>query len=463
MSGVRLGSLEVVTVSLLLFNRDLRVHDHPALRAAASADRVVPLFVFDEAILTSGFACANRLAFMLDSLRDLGDSLRGLGAPLFVRRGDPVREAIGMAKEAGASEIHASADYSSLARSRERRLVAACERERIGLHLHTGTTVVPPGELTPAGGDHFRVFSPYHRAWSAVELEPALRPPRRLSPPAGPSGVWLPALRKLTSASPSPDLASGGEQEGRRRMNAFMRSPVSAYGEGHDDLAADATSRLSAYLRFGCLSPRELLQRAREKRGGEAFARQLCWRDFHHQVLAAFPSYPRRNYRSRGDQWSRSERSLEAWREGMTGYPIVDAGMRQLIREGFMHNRARLIVASFLTKDLYIDWREGARRFWELLADGEIANNSGNWQWVAGTGNDTRPNRVFNPIRQAHRFDPEGHYVRRYVDELEAIDGGAVHEPWKLGPLERQAISYPEPILDHAEAVAAFRSKREGG
>ncbi len=147
----------------------------------------------------------------------------------------------------------------------------------------------------------------------------------------------------------------------------------------------------------------------------------------------------------------------------MTGYPIVDAGMRQLIREGFMHNRARLIVASFLTKDLYIDWREGARRFWELLADGEIANNSGNWQWVAGTGNDTRPNRVFNPIRQAHRFDPEGHYVRRYVDELEAIDGGAVHEPWKLGPLERQAISYPEPIVDHAEAVAAFRSKREGG
>ena len=180
-------------------------------------------------------------------------------------------------------------------------------------------------------------------------------------------------------------------------------------------------------------------------------------------MLAAFPAYPNRNYRPRGDRWSRSRQSLESWKEGLTGYPIVDAGMRQLAREGFMHNRARLITASFLTKDLHIDWRIGARHFWDLLADGEIANNSGNWQWVAGTGNDTRPNRVFNPIRQAHRFDPDGDYVRRYLPELEAIEGGAVHEPWKLEAGARRKLAYPERIVDHAEAVAAFRSRRGRG
>ncbi len=452
-----------MTVSLLLFNRDLRVHDHPALRAASGADRIVPLFVLDEAILRSDFASANRLAFMLDSLRDLKESLRRLGAPLLVRRGDPVREALRLAGEAGATEIHASADYSGFARRREQRLAAACEEERLAFRLHPGVTIVPPGRLKPAGGDHFKVFSPYHRAWAGVELEPAHDPPRRLKAPSGLSGVRLPPLRELTAASPSPDLAPGGEQEGRRRMRAFLRSSLSGYDGGRDDLAEDATSRLSAYLRFGCLSPRELSQRAREKRGGESFVRQLCWRDFHHQVLAAFPSYPNRNYRPRGDRWSRSERALEAWEEGLTGFPVVDAGMRQLAREGFMHNRARLIVASFLTKDLYIDWRLGARHFWDLLADGEIANNSGNWQWVAGTGNDTRPNRVFNPIRQAHRFDPRGEYVRRYLPELEALEGGAVHEPWKLDPGERRELSYPEPIVDHAEAAADFRSRRDPG
>ncbi len=452
-----------MTVSLLLFNRDLRVHDHPALRAAAGANRVIPLFVFDEQILRSGFACPNRLAFMLDSLRDLGESLRRLGAPLLVRRGDPVREAVRLAREAGATEVHTSADYSALARRREERLARACEEERIALHLHPGVTVVAPGRLSPAGGDHFRVFSPYHRAWSAVEPEPAVAAPRRLASPSGIGGRRLPGLGKLASATPSPDLLAGGEQEGRRRMRFFLRNQVSGYEDGHDDLAGDRTSRLSAFLRFGCISPRELVQRSREQRGGGAFARQLCWRDFHHQVLAAFPALPHRNYRSRGDRWSRSERALEAWREGLTGYPIVDAGMRQLAREGYMHNRARLVVASFLTKDLYIDWREGARHFWNLLADGEIANNSGNWQWVAGTGNDTRPNRVFNPIRQAHRFDPDGDYVRRYVPELNAIDGAAVHEPWTLGPGERRGLCYPEPIVDHAEAAAALRSKRSSG
>jgi deoxyribodipyrimidine photo-lyase len=235
---------------------------------------------------------------------------------------------------------------------------------------------------------------------------------------------------------------------------------VSSYEDRNDDLADPGTSRLSAYLRFGCVSPLELLKKVGEKRGGSAYARQLCWRDFHHQVLAAYPSLPRRDYRHRGDSWSRSRRSLEAWREGQTGYPIVDAGMRQLAREGYMHNRARLITASFLTKDLYVDWRQGAWAFWDLLIDGEIANNAGNWQWVAGTGNDTRPHRIFNPLRQAERFDPDGDYVRRYVEELAEVPGKAVHQPWRLPANLRSQLDYPEPIVDHADAVAEFRARR---
>jgi deoxyribodipyrimidine photo-lyase len=175
-------------------------------------------------------------------------------------------------------------------------------------------------------------------------------------------------------------------------------------------------------------------------------------------VLAATPSLPRRDYRPRGDRWSRSKRALEAWQEGQTGYPLVDAAMRQLAAEGFMHNRARMTVASFLTKDLYIDWRAGASHFWDLLSDGEIANNAGNWQWVAGTGNDTRPNRVLNPVRQAERFDPRGEYVRRYLPELESVQGKAIFRPWRAEGFAR--LDYPAPIVDHDDAAAEFKARR---
>ena len=202
------------------------------------------------------------------------------------------------------------------------------------------------------------------------------------------------------------------------------------------------------------------MREARERKGGEAFVRQLCWRDFHHQVLAANPSLPHRDYRPRGDRWSRSKRALEAWQQGRTGYPLVDAAMRQLAQEGFMHNRARMTVASFLTKDLYVDWRAGAWHFWDLLSDGEIANNAGNWQWVAGTGNDTRPNRVLNPVRQAERFDPDGAYVRRYLPQLEQVRGKAIFRPWRMEGFGK--LDYPQPLVDHDEAATAFKAHREG-
>jgi deoxyribodipyrimidine photo-lyase len=446
-----------VKTALILFNRDLRLHDNPALAAAARAERTVPLFVLDERLLGSRFAAPNRVAFMREALLDLDESLRRAGGRLFVRRGDPVAEAIRVAREAGATELHASADHSAYARARERRLARACEQERIELQLHPGVTIVPPGAVTPARGAHFKVFSPYHRAWSELPLREPAPAPRRLAQPGRVRAGRVPALAKLTTGSPSPRRAQGGEPEGRRLMRAFLRDRLADYDQRHDDLPGDTTSRLSAHLRFGCLSPLELMREARGREGGAPFVRQLCWRDFHHQVLAAVPSLPHRDYRPRGDRWSRSRRALAAWREGRTGYPLVDAAMRQLAEEGFMHNRARMTVASFLCKDLYIDWRAGAWHFWDLLTDGEIANNAGNWQWVAGTGNDTRPNRVLNPLRQAERFDPEGIYVRRYLPELESVEGRAVHRPWRLEGFAK--LDYPEPIVDHDEAAAAFRAQ----
>jgi deoxyribodipyrimidine photo-lyase len=447
-----------VKTAVVLFNRDLRVHDNPALAAAAKAERTVPLFILDEALLGSRFAAPNRVAFMLEALHDLDASLRRAGGRLFVRRGDPVEQALAVARESGARELHVSADWSAYAVGRERRLAAACGRERIELRTHPGTAIVPPGTVTPAGGDHFKVFTPYHRAWGDVPFRRRVGAPRKLSVPGRLPTVRLPALERLGGGRPSPQRARGGESEGRRLMRAFLRGPLEDYDERRDDLPGDATSRLSPHLRFGCISALELMEEARGRRGGEPYVRQLCWRDFHHQVLAACPTLPSRDYRPRGDRWSRSERALAAWRQGLTGYPVIDAAMRQLAAEGFMHNRARMAVASFLTKDLYIDWRAGARHFWDLLSDGEVANNAGNWQWVAGTGNDSRPNRVLNPIRQAERFDPDCEYVRRYVPELEGVRGKAIFRPWLEEGFGR--LAYPAPIVDHDEAVAAFRAHR---
>ena len=448
--------------AVVLFNRDLRVHDHPALSAAArAAQHVVPAFVWDESLLSSDFAAPNRLCFLLDSLADLDRALRSRGAGLVLRRGDVVREAIALARGAGADAVFTSDDVSAYARSRRVRLADACAQRRIELRTFPGVTVVPPGDLTPAAGDHFRVFTPFWRHWREEPLRAVHGAPRTLSLPAGVRRGRLPRLSDLTRGDVSPDLPPGGEQSGRRRLTAWARSSLEHYGERRDDLAADATSRLSPYLRFGCLSPREVLERVSGRRGAEEFVRQLCWHDFFQQVAAANPALPRADYRGAGRRWREDPDALSAWKDGRTGYPLVDAGMRQLRREGWMHNRARLVAGSFLTKDLGIDWREGAAHFWELLVDGEIANNAGNWQWVAGTGNDARPNRVLNPTRQALRFDPRGDYVRRYVPELAGVAGPAVHEPWNLPEDRRAGLGYPAPIVDRARVAARLRRRRK--
>ena len=448
-----------MSTAVVLFTRDLRLHDHPALDAAVEhATHVVPVFVLDDELL-AGFGAPNRVAFLLEALADLRSSLASRGSGLVVRRGDTVAQVLRVAVETGARSINLSEDVSSFAQARQRRLSGAARERGILVQSFPGVTVVPPGDVSPGGsGGPYRVFTPYWNRWRAAPRRTVLAAPASIPAARPVDDGALPGIRDLTGGVIASNLPRGGETEGRSRLARWVRDGLADYDARRDDLAVEGTSGLSPYLHFGCLSPLEVAHRTTPEPGGEAFVRQLCWRDFHHQLLDADPGIARRDLRPRHDRWRDDADALAAWKEGRTGYPIVDAGMRQLRAEGTMHNRARLVTASFLAKHLYLDWRLGAAHFAQHLVDGDVASNTGNWQWVAGTGADTRPNRVFNPTRQARRFDPDGAYVRRWVRELEGVDGPDVHEPWRLGHLRPAA--YASPIVDHEEAVRRFLEAR---
>ncbi|MGW7055486.1 cryptochrome/photolyase family protein [Streptomyces sp. NPDC054887] len=451
-----------MSVAVVLFTSDLRLHDQPVLGAALRrADEVVPLFVQDRGVTEAGFGAPNRRAFLADCLAALDAGLRERGGRLVVRTGDVVEEVCRVVARTGAGEVHVAGGVSGYAAHREERLRTALEQVRCALHVHDAVvTAVAPGRVTPQGKNHFAVFTPFLRKWEAVGVRDTAPAPRSVRVPDTVESEPLPSRAAVGGTSPG--LARGGEPEARKRLRAWLADGVEAYGERQDDLAGDATSRLSPHLHFGCLSAAETVHRAREKGGpgAEAFVRQLAWRDFHCQVLAARPAASWTDYRARGDRWRADEQEIAAWREGRTGYPLVDAAMRQLRHEGWMHNRGRLLTASFLSKTLYVDWRVGARHFLSLLVDGDIANNQLNWQWVAGTGTDTRPNRLLNPLAQARRFDPKGDYVRRWVPELAGIEGSAVHQPWTVTGTHRAAIDYPDPLVDLAEGRARFERAR---
>jgi deoxyribodipyrimidine photo-lyase len=394
-----------MTVAVVLFNRDLRVHDHPALHAAvSSADQVVPLFVVDDVIVSR--SSPNRVRFLLECLDDLRRSLQERGGDLVVRHGDIVTEAAAVAREVGADVIHASEDVSAFAQRRQRRLAGT----GTAVELHPGVTIVPPGDLLPSGGGgHYRVFTPYFGQWSQIPWRDPVPAPTRIAVPDIDPGD-VPAI-ELRAISPSVAV-TGGEHAALAHLDNWLGDPV---------WDALHTSRVSAHLKFGCLSPLTLARRVQAGGWEQAsdYVRQLCWRDFFHQVVADFPAITTDDYRPRTQEqhrrWSDDDDAFAAWKQGRTGVPLVDAGMRQLLAEGWMPNRARMVAASYLTKTLGIDWRRGAAHFSAWLVDGDIACNYGNWQWAAGTGNDTRPNRTINPHAQAKRHDPDGDYVRTWA------------------------------------------------
>jgi deoxyribodipyrimidine photo-lyase len=458
-----------VTTAILWYRRDLRVHDHPALHAARErADRLVPVFVLDDRLLHGRHASGTRTQFLLECLADLDAALEQRGTRLVIRHGTPERELAALVEQTGTTELHFSADVTPFARGRGHLVADALADMEVEMHAHPGIYVADaPGEVRTKAGKPQTVFSPYHRAWLDTGRRDVLAPPRKLPPlPSGLAKGRVPALAALGLEQEVEDPAHGGEQAARRRMRAFLDGAVRDYGDDHDALGCDNTSRLSPYLRFGCVSPRELEDALPRGDGPDALRRQLCWRDFYAQLLLHHPANAREEFRERyrdAIDWSDDEEDLAAWREGRTGYPLVDAGMRQLRREGWMHNRARLVVGSFLTKHLGIDWRQGERWFMRMLIDGDEANNNGNWQWIGSVGVDPQPvyRRVYNPARQQERHDPDGSYVRRYVPELRQVPDKYLAEPWTMPDEVQRAAGcaigddYPEPIVDHRQARAA--------
>jgi deoxyribodipyrimidine photo-lyase len=456
----------MTSTAILWYRRDLRLHDHPALRAALDEfDRVVPVYVLDDALLHGRYASAARTAFMLGCLRSLAGALRERGSGLVVRHGRPAREIPRLAEETGAEAVFWTSDVSPYARARDRRVTDALREAGVEARPSTGGYCVDVSKPRTRGGRPFRVFSPFARAWGNAARRDVRRAPRTL--PALPSRLArgrvpsLDALGLRLDGDVGDPVCEPGEPAARAALAAFLRGPVEAYAR-RNDLPAGGSSELSPYLRWGCLSARECEQRARShgRRGPEAWVRQLCWRDFYAHLLLHHPESATEELqeRYRGTlEWSSSERRLEAWQEGRTGFPLVDAGMRQLRRTGWMHNRVRLVVGSFLTKDLHFDWREGEAWFARLLLDGEPSQNTGNWQWIASVGADPAPafRRMYNPARHQERYDPDGAYVRRWVPELRDVPLDRLAEPWTMSDDEQRAAGcvvgrdYPEPIVDH--------------
>ena len=396
-----------MATALALFTRDLRMRDNPVLDAATTGSTsVVPLFVFDRFMLArTSHGRPHRFGFLCQSLIDLDGSLRDRGGRLIVRRGDWVQEVLQVAYECRAQTIHVARDVSAYSQRRAAALENAASAAGVEVVTHESVTVVPATEFPKP----YLIFTPYHHRWIASEWRPLARLPRRIDVPAGIGSDAIP------DQSP-PGEWVGGETAALAQFKEWTAHELTHYEARRDDLGGDHTSRVSAALHFGCLSPVEVASRLWERPGSEAFLRQLCWRDFYAQLLFARPDIAHNDVKDRARQWTDDPVELARWKEGRTGVPLVDAGMRQLLADGWMPNRVRMVTASFLTKQLGIDWRQGAAHFMEHLVDGDVANNQLNWQWVAGTGTDQRPHRGFNPELQAQKHDPDGFYVKKWLD-----------------------------------------------
>lgn len=458
--------------AIVWFRRDLRLHDNPSLAIARSGhEHVVPVFCLDERLLHGRNRSLPRTRFMLGCLSSLAEDLAAAGSGL-VTLPDP--DAIPrLARACDAEVVFAAADVSPFARMRDRAVADALAKDGRRLELLPGTFVVDePSAVRTGGGTPYTVFTPFYRRWLNAPRREIFSTPGRLPPlpedvkAAGVPGLEtlrLPALPDISGDAAESEVWEPGERAARQAANRFLHDQAGRYEEAHDTLAEPGTSRLSPYLHLGCISPRELETQLGEGPGPQAFRRQLCWRDFNGHVLLMHPQNAHAEHQERYRRrikWHRSEGLFEAWRDGETGYPLVDAAMRQLARTGWMHNRARMVVGSFLVKDLGIDWRWGERWFMRMLLDGDQANNNGNWQWIASVGVDPQPvsRRIYNPTLQQGRFDPTGGYVRRYVPELTHVPDQHLAEPWKM-PEELQqkigcviGVDYPTPIVDHAAA-----------
>jgi deoxyribodipyrimidine photo-lyase len=438
--------------AVLWFRRDLRVDDHPALLAAAAPGRdVLGVFVVDDALMRpSGLS---RRHFLAGSLAALDDAL---GGRLLIVHGRPDAVIPSLAAAVAAAEVHVSADYGPYGRRRDEVVGRALSEHNIALVATGSPYAVAPGRVRKPDGGRYSVFTPYWRAWAAHGWRSPAGSGDRVSwvdPRGLPGKHWKPS--EMVSGQPGPTLPEPGERAAGRTWRQFMNDRVDDYDGDRNRPDLDRTSRMSPYLKWGAIHPRTLLAdlAQRPSKGAASYRRELAWREFYADVLFHEPESARRSVDPTVDamQWdhgANADELFEQWRLGRTGYPMVDAGMRQLLAEGWMHNRVRMIVASFLIKDLHLPWQRGARHFLAHLVDGDLASNNHGWQWVAGSGPQASQfSRVFNPVLQGHTFDPDGDYVRRHVAELREVEGGAVHQPWDLpgGP----PSGYPDRLVDH--------------
>ncbi len=452
--------------------KDLRLADHQALASAASSEELIPLFVLDPYFFEPARAesTPHRSAFLLQSIADLQRSLHALGSRLLLVHGRSAEVVPELARRWKVQRVVAQAWVAPLGRERDRRVRASLD---VPFELFEGETLLPPGSLRTGEGTPYSVFTPFARAFARVSnIGPPLPPPQRL--PALPREVEadplavtdLPSLADL-GLSFNPALQPGGEREARQRLSCFLEQGAAKYHEQRDRMDLPGTSRLSADLKFGTLSIREVWTRAQEISGAAQpkFLSELVWREFAHSTLWDRPELMTEPFRPKFENfpWRSDDAAWSAWVEGRTGYPVVDASARQLLTEGFVHNRARMISASFLTKDLLIDYKRGEAHYMRYLTDADWANNNAGWQWSAGCGSDAQPYfRIFNPVTQGQKFDPDGAYVRHWVPKLGRLPTRYVHCPWEAPEATlaeagvRLGIDYPLPIVEHAGARQRF-------
>jgi len=451
------------------FRRDLRLSDNLALRAALKTGQpVIPLFILDPALLKGERFSAARLKFMLDGLRALDESLKPFGARLLIRHGSPIPVLRELIAATGASALYYNRDYSPYAIKRDQQLQTALS---MAIHAFDDALLHPPGQILSGSNAPYTVYTPFKRRW-LEQPKPAVEsgaiPNKQFHSLDHLVNSGVPTLRDLGVAE-TIAVPPAGESIARRRLERFMESGVFRYGERRDRLEIDpftsadpGTSALSPYFRFGMISPRQAYHaavKARSTAESEAgresvdvWISELAWREFYTHILYHYPHVLNTSFRPEYERvaYRHAPDELRRWQNSETGYPIVDAAMRQLNALGWMHNRARMIVASFLTKDLLIYWREGDLTFMQRLIDGDPAANNGGWQWSAGTGTDAQPFfRIFNPVSQSKKFDPDGAYIRHWLPELRDVPTQFIHAPWEM---ETPPANYPLPIVDHAFA-----------
>ena len=446
--------------SLLWLRRDLRRADHPALAAAAEAGRVLPVFVIDPTFFDD--AGPVRKGWLAATLEALDESFDG---HLCLRHGDPATVIPDLAREVGATQVHVSTETEPGGAARDGRVRAALADHGIDW-VETGSPyAVTPGRVLNRTGQPYRVFTPFSRAWQDHGWRAPATEPSGLQLATAPSHPDARRLVEAALAACPITLPPAGERAALERWTEFLDDALPGYDGHRDRPDLHGTSRLSPYLKFGVVHPRTLLAdlTGRAGKGAQRYVTELAWREFYADVVHHNPDSLARDLNPLGVDYDEPGEAFDAWREGRTGYPIVDAGMRQLLAIGWMHNRVRMITASFLTKDLHAWWPAGAEHFLDHLIDGDLASNTHGWQWTAGTGTDAAPYfRVFNPITQAEKFDPDGAYVRRYVPELRHLAGAAAHRPWEAA--DGYAHGYPRRIIDHAaertEALDRYQRAR---